>query len=103
MIQRWETKRIDRIDSEDTGNLEPYWMFDMRKKKEWPSDQKLKCEYIKTHMAIGSVQKPDLVMDIAYTCPKQSLQKKRVVMVEIDGEDKASQTDDDPSFIIIKN
>jgi hypothetical protein len=92
VIQRWETKRIDRIDSEDTSNLEPYWMFDMRKKKEWPSDQKLKYEYNKTHMAIGSVQKPYLVMDIAYTCPKQSSQKKRVVMVEIDGEDKASQT-----------
>ena len=87
MIQRWETKRIDRIDSEDTGNLEPYWMFDMRKKKEWPLDQKKKYELYHTHMRIGAVQKQDLVMDIAVHMPQQSSQKKRVVMVEIDGED----------------
>jgi hypothetical protein len=80
-------------DSEDTSNLEPYWMFDMRKKKEWPSEQKTKYELYKTHMRIGAVQKPDLVMDIAYTCPKQSSQKKRVIMVEIDGEDKTAQTE----------
>ena len=62
-----ETKTIAADDSQDTSNLEPYWMFDMRKKKEWPLDQKQKYELDKTHKRISAVQNPNLVMDIAYT------------------------------------
>lgn len=94
VVQRWETKTTDnfKIAKSTTQNLEPYWMFDMKGKKSWERAELLKYDYNKESMQVFPVQKPDLVMEIAYTCPKQCSQKKIVVMVEIDGEDKTSQT-----------
>ena len=74
-----------------TQNLAPYWMFDMKKKTDWDRSELKKYDYNKESLKVFPVQKPDLVMEIAYTCPKHYSQKKIVVMVEIDGEDKTSQ------------
>ncbi len=48
----------------------------MRKKKEWPLDQKKKYELYHTHMRIGAVQKQDLVMDIAVHMPQTIFAEK---------------------------
>lgn len=93
VVQRWETKTMENCEdnSSATDNIEPYWMFDLRSKKEWNVVELQKYEYNKKNISITSIQKPDLVMEITYTCPKLFVQKKRVVIVEIDGEDKTYQ------------
>jgi hypothetical protein len=93
VIHRWETKTTDSFATakSTTHNLEPYWMFDMKKKTDWDRTELKKYKYNIESLRVFPVQKPDLVMEIVYTCPKQYSQKKIVVMVEIDGEDKTSQ------------
>jgi hypothetical protein len=103
VIHRWETKTMDSFTTakSTTQNLEPYWMFDMKKKTDWDLTELKKYDYNTESLKVFPVQKPDLVMEIVYTCPKQYSQKKIVVrervlfictqMVEIDGEDKTSQ------------
>ena len=95
VIQRWETKTVKDFGDEksSTDNIEPYWMFDMRNKKEWSEYQLKGYEYNQKSIVITPIQKPDMVMEITYTCPKLYFQKKRIVMVEIDGEDKTYQID----------
>jgi len=93
VIQRWETKTVKDFndDKHSTDNIEPYWMFDMRNKKEWSEYQLKGYEYNQKSTFITPIQKPDMVMEITYTCPKLYFQKKIIVMVEIDGEDKTYQ------------
>ena len=83
LAQPWGTST-----SEDGDAFEPYWIFDMQKKTEWLSTDLVKYGY---NLKVCPIQRPDLVMQIAYTCPKHYLQKKIVVMVEIDGHDKTLQ------------
>jgi len=93
-IQRWETKSVDNYSMEPclTSAIEPYWMFDLRDKKDWGELQLKKYKINEKDMSITSIQRPDLVMEVTYTCPKLYFQKKRVVFVEIDGDEKTYQT-----------
>ena len=75
-----------------TSAIEPYWMFDLRDKKDWGELQLKKYKINEKDMSITSIQRPDLVMEVTYTCPKLYFQKKRVVFVEIDGDEKTYQT-----------
>ncbi|NBX17202.1 MAG: hypothetical protein EBR09_07545 [Proteobacteria bacterium] len=93
VIQRWETKTMqnNRDANSSMNNIEPYWMFDLRSKRQWNDVELKKYKYNENDIIITPIQKPDLVLEIAYTCPKLYFQKKRVVVIEIDGEDKTQQ------------
>jgi hypothetical protein len=66
VVHRWETKTMDSFTTANstTQNLEPYWMFDMKKKTDWNQTELKKYDYNTESLKAFPVQKPDLVMEI---------------------------------------
>lgn len=99
LIQRWETAaRLNSKDDNPRG-LEPYWMFDLHDHSKWGKTEQEKYKFETVDSMCSPQQKPDVVMEITYTIPKRSTQKKIVVIAEIDGSDKTIKKSDNGSIV----
>lgn len=99
LIKRWETEARLNSTGDDLRDLEPYWMFDLHDHSKWEETQRAKYKFQTVDSMCSPQQKPDVVMEITYTIPKHSTQKKIVVIAEIDGSDKTRKTVDQRGFI----
>ena len=70
--------------------LEPYWLFDLRRKRNWTRQNQDKYRYQYEDVVVLPVQKPDLMIEVSYNSKKVVGVKKRVVFIEVDGEDKTT-------------
>ena len=101
VIKRWETTTRLESTGDNLRDLEPYWMFDLHDHSKWGKTERDKYKFQTVDSMCSPHQKPDVVMEITYTIPKRSTQKKIVVIAEIDGSDKTQKTMDPRGFIQI--
>jgi hypothetical protein len=99
VIKRWETAARLNSTDDDLRDLEPYWMFDLHDHSKWGKTERDKYKFETVDSMCSPQQKPDVVMEITYTIPKRSTQKKIVVIAEIDCSDKTKKTMDQHGFI----
>lgn len=81
--------KVDMI-KEKTTPLEPYWLFDLRRKRNWTQENQDKYRYQYEDIVVLPLQKPDLMIEVSYNSKKVAGVKKRVVFVEVDGENKTT-------------
>jgi hypothetical protein len=74
-------------------------MFDLHDHSKWEKIQRDRYKFQTVDSMCSPQQKPDVVMEITYTIPKRSTQKKTVVIAEIDGSDKTQKTLDTGGFV----
>jgi hypothetical protein len=75
------------------NELEPYWRFAWRA-DDWAKWQCGKeTAYMQQHKMCNLMERPDLILEIGYLCADSGQIIKRVVICEIDGENKTKNKD----------
>ena len=75
---------------EPKRHLESYWKVVLRS-SEWVNGKKFKhYEYDKKHSICALIDRPDLILEVAYFSADSGLFQKRVIFCEVDGDDKTS-------------
>lgn len=71
--------------------LETYWKVALRS-RDWASHKVFKDYYYeKKHAICTFIDKPDLILEVAYFCTDTGLFKKKVIFCEVDGDDKTAR------------
>ena len=72
--------------------LETYWKVALRS-HDWANQKAFEdYNFDKKHTICSLIDRPDLILEVAYFCTDSGLFKKRVIFCEIDGDDKTVVT-----------